>query len=355
MPDKTDKPTLPLTPQIVAPAAQPLSKLQALFNKKVKQVERMKNDLVTKQESVAEVRSRIEKELKPISVKVLNLQVEMLHVLDEAYALPFFRKREKQNLAYFISDMAFDLIDKFGRTDLLPLHDKYADMTFEEAVAQEDEEIKMFTEQLFGDMFEFETGIDDADTLEAQLDKEIEQREQEKQARQKKRKTKAQQAKEEKAKAEMQNISKASRRIYTELAKQLHPDVEQNPTERTWKEEAMKRVTYAYKHDDFFELLRLQAEFMHHNNENLHQLPEDQLKYYNKILQDQIRELDMKLASFSYSPEGELLYRFGGTPKQIDKKFKQAKEDLERELAYLQATVRALHDPHHIRQMLKEM
>lgn len=344
-----------LSPLITQSAAKPLSKLQQQFNKKVKQIENLKKDIATKEELLITIRKRIEKELSPISKQVIENRVDFVKLLDEAYALSFFRKREKQKLAEYITDLAFDLIDRFGRSDLLPLHDKYADLSFEETIAQEEEEEKAFTEQIFGKIFGIEIDLDNPESIEEQLEREMEQREQEKQTRQKGRKTKAQLAKEEKAKAELSNISKASRRVYTDLAKQLHPDVEQDPTVRTWKEEAMKRVTQAYQHDDFFELLHLQAEFMQEKSANLKELPEDQLKYYIKILQDQIRELQEQKAMFTYGPDSSLLYKFGSTPKQMEQSFKRAKEALQYELEGLKAELRALEDPQEIRELLKQI
>lgn len=352
---KPDKISPSQSPLITQSAAKPLSKLQQQFNKKVKQIENLKKDIATKEELLNSIRKRIEKELSPISKRVIEKRVDFVKLLDEAYASPFFRKREKQKLADYITDLAFDLIDRFGRSDLLPLHDKYAELTFEEAIALEEEEEKAFTEQMFGEIFGIEIDLDDPESIEAQLEREMEQRAQEKQTRQKGRKTKAQQEKEAKAKAELSNISKASRRVYTDLAKQLHPDTEQDPAMRTWKEEAMKRVTQAYQHDDFFELLHLQAEFMQEKSANLKELPEDQLKYYIKILQDQIRELQDRKAAFMYGPDMSLFYKFGSTPKQMDQNFKRAKETLQYELEGLQAELLALQDPQEIRELLKQI
>lgn len=355
---KSTTPASSLSPQIAVTDKNQLSKLQQQFNKKVKQIEKLKQDMAAREESINLAKKRIEKELKPITSKIIEKRVELVKLLDEAYPLTFFRKREKEKLAYLISDIAFDLVDKYGREDMLEIHDKYSDLSFEETIAEEEEDARFIAEQLISDVFGVDIQVDDLDdfdSIQAQLDREMEQREQEKQKRQKNRKTKAQLAKEAKAKAELQNISKASRRVYTELAKLLHPDAEQDPEVRIWKEEAMKRVTQAYHHDDFFELLRLQMEFTQEQSQVLNKLPDEQLKYYIKILSDQIRELQYELDDFRFTPEAQLLHQFGGTPKQMDQKFKYAKEDLNAELQQLTRDLRNLQDPQEIRQLLKEL
>ncbi|RIJ37367.1 J domain-containing protein [Pontibacter oryzae] len=345
-------------PQIPAQAGGKLGKLQEQFNKKTQQIEKLKLELAAKRESINLAQKRVDDELKPLIAQIVEQQVILVQLLDEAYALPFFRKREKEKLADLIAGMAFDLIDKYGRQDLVPLHDKYAPRSFEESIAQVEEDARQVAEDIFSTVFGFDEEPDepyDFENIQDQLDREAERREQEKQNRQKSRKTKAQQAKEDKAKAELSNIGKACRRVYTELAKQLHPDKEQNETERAWKEEAMKQVTQAYHNDDFFELLRLQMEFLHLHQDALGQLPDDQLKYYIKLLSDQVQTLEDELDDFLFGPDGAFYEHYCGTPKQMNQKFKQAKDGLGYELQRLRYELRLLQDPQEIRNMLKEV
>jgi PAS domain-containing protein len=355
--NSNNTPSLPLLPQITVQENNKLGKLQQEFNKKIKLIEKLKQEVTTRQESLNQAQKRVEKELRPIINQIIEKRVEVVKLLDKSFPLPFFRKREKENLAYLIADIAYELIAKYNRQDMVELHDKYAEFSLKKRTVQAEEETRMYANEIFEDIFGVNAEVDNLDDFEhiqSQLDREMEQREQEKQNRQKNRKTKAQLAKETKAKAEVQNISKASRRVYTELAKQLHPDREQDATVRTWKEEAMKKVTQAYHNDDFFELLRLQMEYMQQEKE-LHELPETQLKFYIKILSDQVNELQDKLYDFSFAPDADFYRSFCGTPKQMDKKFKEAKENMNLELEKLKQDFRYLQDPQQIRLLLKEM
>lgn len=353
---KSNKPVPSLSPQIISSDQRKLSKLQQQFNQKVEQIDLLKQEISVRHASINIAQKRIEKELRPVIEQQLEKRVELVKLLDEAYALPLFSYREKEKLAWLIADIAYELITKYERWDMLEFHDKYAEFSFEERVAHTKEvaedlgETKVDEEPGVDDDFE---NMDELERIQAQIDREMEQREQEKQARQKNRKTKAQQEKEAKAKTELNNISKASRRVYTELAKQLHPDKELDEKARIWKDEAMKKVTQAYHNDDFFELLRLQMEFQQEQGQALDKLSEDQLQYYVQLLTDQIDQLKEELHSFSTGPDADFYNRFCGTPKQMDQKFKAAKEDLGQELEQLKQNLRTLQDPQMIRLILK--
>ncbi|MBJ6119912.1 J domain-containing protein [Pontibacter sp. BT310] len=350
----SNKPVPNLTPQISTSAERKLSKLQQEFNQKTEQIELLKKEIATRRESMNLAQKRIEKELRPIILQQLEKRVELANLLDQAFSLPIFSIREKLKISALIENITFDLISNYERRDMIELHDRYAEYTYAERTAftaEDPDETIADDELTIEDDFD---DLDDFERIQAQLDREREQREQEKQNRQKNRKTKAQREKEAQAKAELSNISKASRRVYTELAKQLHPDKEQDETKRAWKEEAMKRVTQAYHHDDFFELLRLQMEFMQEQGQALDTLQDEQLQYYVKILTDQLDELKAEFQDLANGPDAGFYTRFCGSPKQMDQKFKSAKEDLTLELEQLKQNVRTLQDdPQMIKVILK--
>jgi hypothetical protein len=349
-------PALPLTPQISAPDKSKLTKLQQEFNDKTKQIERLKQQITSRKASIDIAQNRFDKELKPFILQIVEQRVEIVKLLDEAYSFPFFKRNETDKLSDLIVSITHELIARHNRKDMLKYYNKYAEVPYGEGVDYTVEDFDTQPDEPFenaADVVDAFESKDDFEDYQAQLDWENEQRERQKQNRQKNRKTKAQQAKEAQAKAELNNISKASRRVYTELAKQLHPDKELDENARLWKEEAMKKVTQAYHNDDFFELLRLQMEFL--QEQALHRLPEDQLNYYVQILNDQVNDLKDELHNFSSGNDADFYNRFCGTPKQMNQKFKQAKDDLAYELQNLKINFRNLQDPQEVRMMLKEL
>ncbi len=341
-------------PQITAEEAVTASKLQQQFNKKIRKVDKLKKELAEKKANLELGRKRVQQELQPLIVQIVEKRIELVHLLDRACDLSMFKKREKEKLAFLIEDMTYELIATHGREELLQLHDKYAKRSFSESKVHAEEEAKDLAENMLKNIFGVDIAAedpDDFDHLQAQLDRETEQREQQRQQRQAGRKTKAQAAKEEKLKAEMNNISKASRRVYTELAKQLHPDTEQDEQAKAHKEEAMKRVTQAYHQDDFFGLLQLQMEFL--QGQALARLPEEQLTYYIRLLDDQARDLQEEHDNFLYSPDGAFYNRFCGSSGTMNQKIKFAKEDLSMEFEQLKLNLRALEEPQNIKAFIK--
>jgi hypothetical protein len=78
----------------------------------------------------------------------------------------------------------------------------------------------------------------------------------------------------------------------------LHPDRETDPQERERKNALMQRVNQAYSKNSLLQLLELQLELEHIDQSAINNLSEDRLKHYNKILKEQVKELDR---SFSVS------------------------------------------------------
>ena len=275
-----------LVPQIAVKDKSPLAKLQRQFNSKIKKINTLKATLEETEQQLQQARERLHKELQPLLDKLLEARIAFVRLLDRSYALPYFRKKEKEKLGILIADITYELIDQHGVEELTELHDKYAEKPHAEYKTEADEMAKDMAQSMFKGFFGLDLEIDDLDDFEkvqSQIEQQLEEKEQAYQAKRAgRKKTKAQLEKEEKAKAEMANISKASRRIYTDLVKLLHPDKEPDPAARTWKEEAMKKVTLAYEQDDFFELLRMQMEFIEEQDRGLDLLSEEQLKYYIK-------------------------------------------------------------------------
>ena len=336
-----------------------LSKLQKQFNSKINRINKLKAAIAETDAVVAELRKKVQEELVPLSKELTEGRVAFVKLLDRSYESSFFRKREKEKLAMLIEELSFGLIEDQGRDDLIPLHDKYAAFSHAEVVEQAEEDAKEQAQDLFQDFFGLDIDVDNLDDLEGiqeQLRQKMEEQEQARQQQKaKRRKTKAQEAKEAAMKTEMSNIAKASRRIYTDLAKMLHPDREQDHEQRIWKEEVMKKVTSAYNQNDFFELLRLQMEFMQEKGDVLHELPEQQLKYYLKLLNEQLKELEFEQEKINFGPEGSLLFQFGSTPKQREQRFKAEKAKLKRSVKQMREDLKHFSEPEILRHFLKSV
>jgi hypothetical protein len=100
--------------------------------------------------------------------------------------------------------------------------------------------------------------------------------------------------------------------IYKQLARVLHPDLEQDVIIKEEKESLMKQLTAAYKNKDMYTLLRLEIQWIHKENKHLERLSEEKLEIYNRLLKQQIKELeeehDMLLSHPRYLPLKDFFY-----------------------------------------------
>ncbi|QHL89253.1 J domain-containing protein [Nibribacter ruber] len=313
---------------------------QQEFNQHVAKINFLKEQLAQQRASLAAAQVRVQKEVQPLIRQLVEKRTAFVRLLDRAYHLEFFQKQEKEKIAYLIEKLAFDLIDTYGAHDLKDLYAQY-NPEAASAVSTAEDEVPDAPEQ-----------APDPDDYDAWQVQEQQRREAQQKARQQAKKKKAQATE---LKLELTSLTKASRKIYTTLVKLLHPDKERDEQTRLWKEEAMKRVTIAYNQDDFFELLRLQMEFLHLEEAHLDQVPEDQLQYYLKLLHDQIQELERELQHFQTGPQANFYQRFAGTERQMDLKFRKVKKELKDELSQLDLEIRVLEEPLHLREFLKKM
>ncbi len=121
-----------------------------------------------------------------------------------------------------------------------------------------------------------------------------------------KKKTK-QQLKKEQREREIEEIHKKGlSRIYKQLARTLHPDLELDPSLKVEKETLMKKLTVAYDNQDLHTLLTLEITWMNRNasngSESGVQEVEEQLNVYNALLKDQVKSLQKELNNLFLHP-----------------------------------------------------
>ncbi len=109
-----------------------------------------------------------------------------------------------------------------------------------------------------------------------------------------------QREKHEQALKELQSTEAGA--VYKRLAKAIHPDLEQDPQKKEFKEELMKRLTIAYKSKDVYSLLALEMEWADRLGEEKRSLSSNQLEVYNTMLEQQIEAIGHELHSKIFDP-----------------------------------------------------
>lgn len=98
--------------------------------------------------------------------------------------------------------------------------------------------------------------------------------------------------------------------IYKQLAKVLHPDLEQDPVLRERKQALMQELTKAHREGDLHTLLRLELEWIKREEGDLERLGDEKLDIYAELLEEQVEELQAEIREVPYEPRFATVVRF---------------------------------------------
>lgn len=344
-----------------------LSKSQKEFNRLIRKIEKLTGDLHVLQEASRHVQQRVQRDYRPLVEQYARFRADLVRLFDRAHASKDYSKSEKKKLVDLIQQMAFELIDTYGITDLKPIYDQYDADGFDKTNAESDQVtadlMKEMMSSMFGIQFDENADVSDPQKMNAYVQEHLAQREmaaaerqqQAAERRAKKPKSAKQQEREAKKQVEERNITRAVRTLYMDLVKAFHPDREPDEAEKQRKTEIMHRVTEAYEKSDLLALLRLQLELEHIDQTHLENLAEEQLKYYNKILKQQAEELDGDFSQL----QNELAAMTGkpafavNLPIALEFSLNSDIAQMKRNIKQVKADVKAFADPTHLKQWLK--
>ncbi|MBT9391689.1 hypothetical protein KLP40_00825 [Hymenobacter sp. NST-14] len=358
----------------VGSGADALSKEQKAFNRLSKRISKLEGEVGDFRTAATALRQRVQQEYRPLQQQHNDLRAAFVRMLDRAHDTYKLTKTERKKLVDLLLNGFFDLLDR-GYDDLEAIFDKYdpplteaeaaeAEAANAAAAAEEAELIQEFFRDQLGIEFDPEADVSTPEKLQDYVNQQLADRQQqyEQQAaaaaerRAQRKKSPKQQAAEDKRKAEEQNITQAVRTLYMDLVKHLHPDREPDEAEKLRKTELLKRVTTAYKANELLTLLRLQLELNRIDQTHLENLAESQLRYYNTLLRQQVRELEQQLAleqrelsAFTGKP-----YYYTASPAALELDFRQMKANLTAKVQRLGLDVeRCGQDPAALKEFLK--
>ena len=294
-----------------------LSKPQKLFNSLISRIGKQRAVLAAWESAMPRFQQHYSADLQPVIERTDALRVEFVRRLDSAYPQKGLSKTERRFVADLIIELAGMLANESDDAEMEALYRKYGGVDFDQ------EEAAMMAGMKA--MMETELGLDLGDDLEMSSPEAFVEQMQarlaeeaahaasrragsEKQAQRKK--TAKQIAKEEKLHVEAQRVNLSLREIYRKLASALHPDRERDPEERVRKTALMQRVNQAYDKQDLLTLLELQLEIEHIDQAAINSLSEERLTHYNKILKEQLAELEDQHRYLDY----DFRMRFGIDP-----------------------------------------
>ncbi|KVO43837.1 J domain-containing protein [Burkholderia ubonensis] len=280
-----------------------LSKGQKAFNALIKQIEKRRKRLSAWEHVMPAFQKRYVDELLPLERAWTELRTTMAFRLDEASGRKGLTKAEQRTLSSLIASLAGDLLDANDDAQLKAIYNRHRGTDYDDEIAAEFATMKAELEAMLGVELDDDLDMSAHDEVlqhvRAKLEQQQARDEANRRAREARRaerqKTAKQLAKESQQQAEQVALSQSIRDVYRKLASALHPDREPDPLERERKTSLMQRVNQAYDRNDLLKLLELQLELEHIDQHAINQISEDRLKHYNKILKEQVAELDQEI------------------------------------------------------------
>jgi len=285
-----------------------LSKQQQVFNKLVKKIERLRIELDQISKTLNEKLDYYGKHIFPLEQQLIELKKELVLLLFSFFEnKKLLSKKDRHSLGRVICVQLVAIFQsQTGEPDdkLKKIFKSVEGISYEEAAEEDFDMMKDEMESMFEE-FGFDLDLDELHrkmTQEDMIKKAMEWEEQIKQQADEKdqnqanrKKTKKQLEKEEREKQVEEARAKNIAGIYRQLAKILHPDLEQDAELKLQKEELMKQLTIAYEKNDLHTLLTMELAWIQKEENNPGQLTDNKLDIYNEVLKEQVFELEQEM------------------------------------------------------------
>jgi hypothetical protein len=265
-----------------------------------------------------------------------------------------------------ISSTALDLLLDQEDEELKTIYNRNSGRDFDTEAAEESEVLRQSMAEMLGRDFDVDLNVTDLRSPEKVMEKMYqvfeEQLLEEEEAKKAKasvgKKTAKQLAKEEQERMFEAQASQSLREVYRKLVSNLHPDRESDPAERERKTALMQRLNQAYEAGDLLYLLELQLEIERLNPSDLATLSTDRLKYFIKMLKEQISELEREIQSVQMGLQFNLKMNTEGPmfmiPSAVIAMLKFQKNDLDQTIQDFQNDLAVLVDVKQLKLLLKQ-
>ncbi len=286
------------SPRLVRIAARKRAETPAhrTFNRQIKQIEKLRSELAAWETATHAYRQKYLRELAPLLERGTALCVELVHALHRASGLKGLTALQQRKLDHAIVDLAAGILAERDDDAIKAIYNEHNPVDYDSEEAAQADEVKSFLE----DMFDLDLGDSEANDSVDDLFARAKAQFHERQAAQgraddakraKRRKSAREMAREARQEADAKRVSQSVREIYRKLVRELHPDRETDPQERARKTELMQRINQAYARRNLLQLLELQLELEHIDEQYLAGLDPERLRHFNAVLKEQIAGL----------------------------------------------------------------
>lgn len=321
-----------------------LNKRQREFNELSENIERLTTIIAELKTSKDEVLARYPTDLNPLIKEYHTFRVELVHVLDRAYDSDLYRNAYLFKIKYLILENAFDLIVQHSFDELKEVFQKYIEIDVETAIQNQLNASRKITNTEFL-LEEINTTVSFPENFH-EWPEEV-QRKFKKERRTHKANLKTNPL--------QQKASKSVREVYTHLVKEFHPDREQDESQIQRKTEIIQRITQAYQNNDLIGLLKLQIELEQIDTHDLENVSKNQLNYFNKILKQQVEELEQEreMIQKEISQLCHLPYQHINSAVTVIAKFNTLVNEMKEEIKNMRQLIKQWSNPVYLRAFLK--
>ncbi|TDH19701.1 hypothetical protein EXU57_22610 [Segetibacter sp. 3557_3] len=349
--DKTRKPEPPADNAlvIVKQNGESLSKEQQNFNRLIRKIDVLRTELAKVKKDLSDGLTFYATYIHPLEQQLLEMQKEAVRLL-----VPFTRytkslsRHEKGMLKDFLIDQ-LDQIQLFEEKldpELGQIFYELNGFTDDDALQLKFERVKSEIRSMFHRMgYDVDLQKLHKDMSEEELIATVREiQENVEQSAGEHRRTKANEAHtQQKRKASLLNQLRTTNlsAMYKQLAKMLHPDLEQDEDRKVEKETLMKQLTTAYNNNDLHTMLSLEITWMETAKKQNPSASHQKIKLYNRALREQVKELENELYQVKQHPRYHPVMRYEHT-NGFGINLKATKRALESKLGGMRASVKQL-------------
>jgi hypothetical protein len=256
--------------RVVAQPNRPLTPAQKAFNRLVAQVEELRNKLEKETRRLDKALAFYGEHIHPRVKRYAAVRKELVRALADFLRKDRLKDRgDRRALGKLIAEQLDRILQEDGpiqEPDLRALFERVNGVSYEAMEREEIDEMRSTMESMFADFglnidlsdLRADMSPEEAAAKMAEMSEAVRQKMEEEKTdfeRRGHRKTKKQLQREERMRLAEEARSKTIASIYKQLAKVLHPDLEQDEEQRQRKVSLMQELTAAYRDNDLHTLL----------------------------------------------------------------------------------------------------
>ncbi len=264
------------------------------IDKKIKKIEQLRKQLVKLKKTIEDAKKKYLEHCKGAEEQLFKLKEELIIKLYQRYQQKGFTLWQKELMEErIINEIEFLISVGFSSDIIDTIHDEITKLSAEKMDESEKEVMNEMAKEMFRDMgMEFD---EDTFNFEDFINPEFRERFANQQAEQQKEKyyNFFEPDKEEEytsKKEKVKTTDKDFQKLYKSLVKKAHPDLVTDPKEKEQREALMKKISQAWEHRNYYELLLLQKE-IDVDSEDIH-IKTSQIKPLIKELNKLINDLE---------------------------------------------------------------